>query len=199
MTDSLDNRLSGIVAQTVPPSSYAGDPRNPYHELRRFLLHRGIDTRVYTYGSIHLPKALESKSKPVIEDYIGVVDNSFFFDLHKTISTDSGNQVTAVALKARVFFDDCQTSQRFHAQLVLNHHGDANLELNAFYGALMDTLQTDGGWVDPTGESPNRIKYFEKTYENDSGFKAFVVKQMLPLLERYNVYNNIPSGSQPCQ
>ena len=65
--------------------------------------------------------------------------------------------------------------------------------------ALMDTLQTDGGWVDPTGESPNRIKYFEKTYENDSGFKAFVVKQMLPLLERYNVYNNIPYGSQPCQ
>ena len=87
-------------------------------------------------------------------------------------------------------FNYCQTSPRFHAQLVLNHDDDANLEPDAFYEAFMDTLQTNGEWVDPTEDSSNSIKYFEQTYENDPGFKSFVIKRMLPLLERYNVYNN---------
>jgi len=38
-------------------SGYGGDPRNSYREIRRYLLSKGIDTRIFSFGTIPIPMA----------------------------------------------------------------------------------------------------------------------------------------------
>ena len=69
-SQSLLRRLADDVvvkADTITRRGGAylgGDPSNMYHEVRRFLLQKGIDTRVFTFGSIPLPASIANA--PVI-------------------------------------------------------------------------------------------------------------------------------------
>ena len=179
-SSSGDNQYKPSNSSVVTPgscadkSSFGGDPRNSYRELRRYLLTIGIDTRIFSFGTIPIPIAINEsrKSLPTIAIDIGSLDNCFYFDMRKIIEPGArGEKVNALALMIRVFFEGGQQSNNFWVQIVLNHHRDAVLELNQLYSRIIPTL-TDGCWSQPTvGREGCRVTYFEKRFSSVSDFK----------------------------
>ena len=155
-------------------SGYGGDPRNTYREVRRYLLGKGIDTRVFSFGQIPVPVAIAEsrKSLPTVATDLGTLDNCFFLDLRKEIEVgDDGERVSAMVYMVRFFFEGGQASSTFWVQIVLNHHRDAVLELNQLYGKAIETL-TSNRWDQPTvGREGSRVTYFEKRYTRLVDFK----------------------------
>jgi hypothetical protein len=175
-------------------SYFGGDPSNMYHEVRRFLLQKGIDTRVFTFGSIPLPASFQNA--PVIAENIGTIDNSFFFEFRKVIQTDEivnekeFGKVNTLVLLARVFFETSQNNQKFHVQLVLNHFGDSILELNDIYDDIIFSLKSDSTWTEPSANfQSGRIPFFEKTYTDDKSFKTFMTS-FLVRLRQHKIFGN---------
>ena len=173
---------------------YGGDPCNGFHALRQFLLNQGIDTRLFTYGSISLPKGLADAS---YDENMGSIDNSFYFEFHKVVSPefDTDLKVNVLVLLVRCFFEQTQDSNTFHVQLVLNHHKDAIFELNEAYDDLIGMAEKDD-WAEPSRNATSgRITYFEKTYTDVHLFKKFV-KSMQKAFDKYQIYGNdlIPSA-----
>lgn len=156
------------------PSAYGGDPRNTYREIRRYLLSKGIDSRIFSFGTIPIPMAVNEsrKSLPTIAVDIGTLDNCFYFELRKMIEVgDEGENVNALVLMVRLFFEGGQASSNFWVQIVLNHHRDAVLELNQLYSKLIPTL-TSTYWAQPTvGREGCRVTYFEKRFTDVLSFK----------------------------
>ncbi len=171
---------STALVTTVPggtdpcDTSYGGDPRNSYRELRRYLLTIGIDTRVFSFASIPLPLSISESRKalPTMATDIGSLDNSFHFELRKLIEPGvRGEKVNALVLLFRVFFEGGQQSNNFYVQAVLNHHRDAVLELNRIYNRIIPLL-TSGCWTQPTaGREGCRVTFFEKRFTDVSCFK----------------------------
>jgi len=155
-------------------SGYGGDPRNSYREIRRYLLSKGIDTRIFSFGTIPIPMAVNEsrKSLPTLAVDIGTLDNCFFFELRKVIEVgDEGERVNVMVLMTRLFFEGGQASSNFWVQIVLNHHRDAVLELNQIYSKLIPTL-TSAYWTQPTvGREGCRVTYFEKRFTDVLSFK----------------------------
>ena len=155
-------------------TSYGGDPRNSYREMRRYLLTMGIDTRIFTFGTIPLPMAINEsrKSLPTITLDLGTLDNCFHFELRKIIEPGvRGEKVNSQVLLVRVFFEGGQQVNTFWVQIVLNHHRDAVMELNRIYNKIIPTL-TSAGWSQPTvGKEGCRVTYFEKRFVDVSDFK----------------------------
>jgi hypothetical protein len=173
---------------------YGGDPRNGFHALRQYLLALGIDTRVFSFGSIALPAAIDPS--PSTTDFTGTVDNSFFFEFHRILSPEANLKVNVLVLLVRVFFDKTQDSPVMYAQLVLNHHQDAVYELNDTYNTIIDIATTDG-WAEPSNNAPSgRITFFEKSYKNFRDFQAFVKGLQKTLLE-YEVFGNNLIPAEP--
>ena len=173
--DSTSNAL--VVAPgncNQDPSGYGGDPRNTYREIRRYLLSKAIDTRIFSFGSIPVPLAVTEarKSLPTIAVDIGTLDNCFFFEMRKVIEVgDEGERVNVMVIMVRLFFEGGQTSSNFWVQIVLNHHRDAVLELNQVYNRLIPTL-TSAYWTQPTvGREGCRVTYFEKRFTDVQSFK----------------------------
>ena len=186
LADNVVEKADSITQQRRGGDAYlGGDPSNMYHEVRRFLLQKGIDTRVFTYGSIPLPASI---SAPVISENLGTLDNSFFFEFRKIIQTDEVinakefGKINTLVILARVFFEQSQDNQKFHVQLVLNHFGDGVLELNDVYDDIITLLKSDSTWQQPTASSKSsRIPFFEKAFTDDKSFKVFVNNFLLTL------------------
>ena len=178
--ESYRNDKQSNAVVTVPGSTpqdnsaYGGDPRNSYRELRRHLLMLGIDTRVFSFGSIPVPVAINEsrKSMPTNALDLGTLDNSFHFELRKIIEPGArGEKVNSLVILVRVFFEGAQQSNNFWVQFVLNHHRDAVLELNRIYSKIIPTL-TSGFWAQPSlGKEHSRVTYFEKRFTDVSDFK----------------------------
>jgi hypothetical protein len=167
---------------------YGGDPCNGFHALRQFLLNQGIETRVFSFGSIALPKSM---ADPAITNDHGSVDNSFYFEFHKVVSPefDGDVKVNALVLLVRCFFVEDQDSTVFHIQLVLNHHRDAIFELNRAYDEIISMAEKDG-WNEPSRNSPTgRVTFFEKKYTSLNEFKKFV-KALQKSLTAFEIYGN---------
>ena len=203
---SLLQRLADNVvgkADTITRRSGAylgGDPSNMYHEVRRFLLQKGIDTRVFTFGSIPLPASLAA---PVITENVGTIDNSFFFEFRKIIQTDEiisakdFGKINTLVVLARIFFEQSQDNPKFHVQLVLNHFGDGVLELNDVYDDIIFTIRSDPSWSEPSANSKSsRITFFEKTYSDDKSFKSFMTS-FLATLKQHKIFGNNLLPTEP--
>jgi len=199
-SQSLLRRLADDVvvkADTITRRGGAylgGDPSNMYHEVRRFLLQKGIDTRVFTFGSIPLPASIANT--PVIRENLGTLDNSFFFEFRKIIQTDEiisareFGKINTLVVLARVFFEQTQDNQKFHVQFVLNHFGDGVLELNEVYDDIIFTLKSDPSWLQPAANSQSsRIPFFEKTFTEDRSFKSFMTN-FLSTLKQHKIFGN---------
>ena len=190
------NRLSAwgqkpsIPARRPGSSVYkGGDPCDAFHSIRQFLLLQGIDTRVFSFGSIALPAGLNGAN---ITDDMGTVDNSFYFEFHRMLTSDQEDmpKVNVLVLIVRCFFQDVEGRTLLHTQLVLNHDRDAIFELNEQNDYLIDMAQMDG-WVQPySSTANNRITYFEKTYTEIHEFKFFVQKMQKQLLLAYETVGN---------
>jgi hypothetical protein len=174
------NPTRGEGCHPAPTASdFGGDPRNAYRELRRYLMDIGIDTRVFSFGSIPLPKPW-NKSTPNITHEIASVDNSFFFDMRKPIQSgvcwhdeaDKPECVNALVIMFRVFFESGMDDTRFWVQAVLNHHHDGILRLNELYGKIIIPQLKELQWSQPTrGQEGKRVSYFEKCYADIDVFK----------------------------
>ena len=174
--DNTEDKRSGTVivpSQKTDDSAFGGDPRNAYRELRRFLMDLGIDTRIFSFGTIPIPIAVfeSRKSLPTIAVDVGTLDNCFFFELRKVIETSEGGKVNAMVIMFRVFFEGAQDSNVFWVQAAMNHHRDAILELNRVYSKVIPGLLSDG-WTQPTaGREGTRITYFEKRFTDVIDFR----------------------------
>lgn len=167
---------------------YGGDPCNTFHSLRQYLLNQGIDTKLFTFGTIAVPRSFVD---PALLLDQGSIDNSFYFEFHKVVSPESDMdfKVNVLVLLVRCFFDNAQDGATFHIQLVLNHHKDAIFELNQAYDDLIDLAQKDG-WSEPSRDAPMRkITFFEKTYQNQHDFKKFT-RTLIKLFETHQIYGN---------
>jgi hypothetical protein len=152
---------------------YGGDPRNSYREMRRYLLTIGIDTRIFTFGTIPLPMAINEscKSLPSITLDLGTLDNCFHFELRKIIEPGVREKVNSQVLLVRVFFEGGQQANTFWVQIVLNHHRDSVMELSRIYNKIIPNL-TSAGWSQPTvGREGCQVTYFEKRFVDVSDFK----------------------------
>jgi hypothetical protein len=167
---------------------YGGDPCNTFHALRQFLLNQGIDTRLFTFGTIALPKTF---ADPINLQNQGSIDNSFYFEFHKIITPESDVdlKVNVLVLLVRCFFESNQDNTTFHIQLVLNHHKDAIFELNQVYDDLIEIAQKDK-WDEPSRDEPRRkVTFFEKKYTDSHDFKKFM-RVLLKTFERHQVYGH---------
>lgn len=165
---------SSTTTQDVTEREFlGGDPNNGYHAIRQFLLNNGIDTRVFSFGTIALPEAMTGGATASM---LASVDNSFFFEFHKLLTPDASDmpKVNTLVLLVRCFFQDSQNSNILHVQLVLNHHGDAIYDLNTVYDTIIDMASRDG-WAQPRDTS-SRITFYEKSYTDLHQFKAFVIQ-----------------------
>ena len=165
---------SSTTTQDVTEREFlGGDPNNGYHAIRQFLLNNGIDTRVFSFGTIALPEAMTGGATASM---LASVDNSFFFEFHKLLTPDASDmpKVNTLVLLVRCFFQDSQNSNTLHVQLVLNHHGDAIYDLNTVYDTIIDMASRDG-WAQPRDTS-SCITFYEKSYTDLHQFKAFVIQ-----------------------
>ena len=161
-------------AMTPDCGAYEGDPRNSYRELRRYLLDIGIDSRIFSFGTIPMPAAMNvnRKYQPTLATDVGSLDNCFFFEMRKVIESGLyGEKVNALVIMFRVFFEGSQDSPVFWVQSVLNHYHDANLELNQIYKKTIPAL-IKGCWSHPTaGKESTRVTYLEKRFTDVTDFK----------------------------
>jgi hypothetical protein len=165
-----------------------GDPNNGYHAIRQFLLNNGIDTRVFSFGTIALPEAM---TEGATANMLASVDNSFFFEFHKLLIPDAGDmpKVNTLVLLVRCFFQDSQNSNTLHVQLVLNHHGDAIFDLNTVYDTIIDMASKDGWALPHSRDASSRITFYEKSYTDLHRFKAFVI-QLKAALEAHGTVSH---------
>ena len=184
-TDAQNSKRADTVV--VQPSRgdvsvFGGDPRNSYRELRRYLMEIGIDTRIFSFGTIPLPVSLteSKKSLPILATDIGSLDNCFHFELRKQLPTVAcwmdpdakQDKVNALVILFRVFFEGCQDSPNFWIQAVLNHHHDPILSLNELYGHVIIPELRGRNWSQPTlGKEGTRVTYFEKRFSDVMDFK----------------------------
>ena len=155
-------------------SIYGGDPRNSYREIRRYLLDNGIDSRVFSFGTIPVPAAIFKRNEvPTVAIGVGSLDNCFFFELRKVVESSTfGDKVNALIIMFRVFFEGGQDSTNFWVQAVLNHHHNAVLETNELYKKTIIPVLRSGQWAQPTaGRETTRVSYFEKRFTSAMAFK----------------------------
>jgi len=151
-------------------SERRSDPYNAFHEMRRYLMSFGIETRIGTFASIPLPKEiLNDSDNSVNADNLLSMDNAFVFELRRILETDAG-PLNATILMCRVFFEKTQDAQAFHVQIIANHKGGGTFEINQTYHDVIQYLQTIGGWSTVTGNS--HVFTMEKAFDSLQRFKT---------------------------
>ena len=190
-TQKIERWDSVQVTETTDQHEFlGGDPSNGFHAIRQFLLNNGIDTRVFSFGSIALPEALTGNA---YADSLASVDNSFFFEFHKLLTPDASDmpKVNTLVLLVRCFFQGSQNGSVLHVQLVLNHHGDAIYDLNRVYGTIID-MATGDGWDQPSSRDANSsITFYEKSYSDLHEFKKFVIQMKNELAKHDTVSHGL--------
>jgi len=187
----VNRTADGIsVLRSFPPYNQqhtyvGGDPSSTYHEVRNYLLRKGIDTRIFTYASIPLPAAFDP-GQPHVADRISNLDNSFFFEFRKVATVELDVKVNTLVMLGRVFFDKDQCSNEFHVQFVPNHFGDCVFQLNSIYNDVIDFFRNHSGqWAEPC-TSTNRVMLFEKSFTTISEFQK-MINQLLVILKKHDV------------
>ena len=135
------------------------------------MLDIGIDSRIFSYGTIPIP-AVILKGNPTTAIDTGSIDNCFFFEMRKVVESGSfGDKVNAMVIMFRVYFEGGQDSPNFWVQAVMNHHHDAVLELEQIYKIVIPELVSNA-WAQPTsGREGSRVTYLEKRFTNVTAFK----------------------------
>ena len=163
------------------------DPYNAFHEMRRYLMSFGIETRVGTFACIPLPEGLLKDSRNSVNaDDLRSMDNAFVFELRRILQTDAG-PLNATILMCRVFFEKNQDSQTFHVQIISNHKGGGTFEINQTYHDVIQHLQSSGGWSIVAGN--NSVFTMEKTYESLQCFKVEFAP-LYAILKGHDTLNN---------
>lgn len=185
-----DRTLQSYPNNNSSNNSYVGgDPSCWYHELRNFLLRKGIDTRVFTFGSIPLPAVIDS---PLVADRVGTLDNSFFFEFRKETTVEANVKVNALALIVRVFFSKDQRAREFQVQIVPNHFGDCVGQLNDVYNSLIEFIRTQqSAWEEPSS-TVARVLFFEKTYTDLFDFQDFINQFLESIVRPHSLSGNSP-------
>ena len=172
-----------------------GEPSNVFHELRRYLLGKGLDSRVSTFGCISIPIEIEEEDLFTQEDTVSNMfsaDNSCFFEMRKTVDIDHGRTAEISAMMFRVFFSDHQYSQCFIVQIIPVHYGDGIFGTTQMYSDLANHLDSND-WSHPDvqrDETTQKIMYFEKKFDI---FRTFVYEfeAIYSLLLNFGLYPNM--------
>ena len=170
-----------------PTTSRQTDPSNVFHEIRRYLLSLGLETRVSSYASIPLPVALlRTLENPVLNaDNIQSVDNFVFFEFRHIYSTET-SMVNCTTALCRLFVYGNQDGECINLQLILPHKGHGFLEMNAAHQDLIQH-QTLNDWR-PVPKSQN-IMGMEKDFETIHDFKAEFAN-IHQIMSKHDLLNN---------
>jgi hypothetical protein len=165
---------------------HRADPSNAYHELRRYLLSMGLETRIGTFACIPIPAKMQNNSKVSTNaENWKTIDNFFLFELRRIYRTDA-RYVNSVAFLFRVFFDNNQDGSSFHVQVVCNHLGHGTLDMNMAYNDVIENLlQAD--WT----KSPHSCDVYslDKGFKSIKDFKAEFTS-LHNILKKHDVLNN---------
>lgn len=165
---------------------HRSDPSNAYHEMRRYLLSMGLETRIGTFACIPMPEQMrKDRSISINADGWKTIDNFFLFELRRIYPTDS-RYVNAVAFLFRVFFDGSQDGTSFHVQAVCNHLGHGTLEMNLVYNDVIEHL-VQAGWS-PLPHSRD-VQGLEKQFKSLKTFKS-EFSALHSILKKHDVLNN---------
>ena len=163
------------------------EPSNAFHEMRRYLMSLGIETRIGTFASVPLPEEMRGSSATSINaDDLLCLDNAFVFELRRLIQTDVGPLNTTI-LMCRVFFEKHQDAQAFQFQIVANHKGGGTFEINQTYHDVIQCLQCLGGWSAVKGNS--RVFTMEKAFDSLRCFKT-EFSALHAILKGHDTLNN---------
>jgi hypothetical protein len=160
------------------PAPRQTDPSNTFHEIRRYLLSLGLETRVGSYASVPLPTALALNA-----DQMHSVDNFVFFEFRRIYRTET-SLVNCTTALCRLFVHGGQDGKSIHLQLILPHKGHGLLEMNAAYHDLIQKLND---WT-PVPRSKN-IMGVEKDFESIHDFKAEFA-QIHRIMGKHDLLNN---------
>jgi len=194
LTADIERQLNSI-SNTTSVSSYVGfgDPSNVYHAVKQFLLSKGIDTRIFSWGIIPLPRPVD---KGTSTSGLYTVDNAFFFEFRKVVQVSADVKINTLVLLGRVFFENDQNDGRFHVQLVPNHEGDCIYELNVVYSDVFSFVRADG-WKEVRSTTRNQVPLFERSYSDQFEFQRFI-NALLSCLGRHGIFGNgIAFPTQP--
>ena len=159
------------------------DPRNGFHEIRRYLLARGIDTRPLT--NEEYPKLINQGKDGVSVSAIGSVDNAFYFMLRKVYQTDSVPVLVNVFM-VRVFFPYDQDHKSFLVQICFNQYGNGLFEINQAYHKVLETIQ-DQGWS--TLDAMHNTLTYEQCFADVQIFKL-LFQSLYAIFREHDLLNN---------
>lgn len=169
-----------------PKHHHHADPCNVFHEMRRYLICLGLETRIGTLDNIPLPQDMLTKMNiSANTERFTTLDNFFLFELRRIFQTDT-RYVNTVAFLFRVFFKDDQDGTAFHVQVVCNHLGHGTLDMNQAYNEVVDNL-IQSEW----NKVPHSYDIFslEKEFKSLKQFKAEFAP-LYAILQKHDVLNN---------
>jgi hypothetical protein len=168
---------------------FAGDPATAFHELRRFLYTQGVDTKLYSTGS------LQGNSDEITasEEYsVRSIDNAFFSEFRTIVAIESSEKrivLNTLILVMRVFFDSSGNGGT--VQLMLNHLHDGIFELNGMYGSLCGFLDKNGWESEKPGAEVSNFSLtanmiFQHPFRSVHDFSSMYHK-LKPILESHQL------------
>ena len=160
------------------------DPSNSFHELRRYLLARGLDTRPLTNQDY--PRLINKGRESVSAYDLKSLDNALFFMLRKVYQTDSMIPVPSNVFIFRVFFPHDQDNTAFVVQICLCHHGNGLYEMNPVYDKVLRCLK-DNGW-NPMDRIHNTLAY-DQLFMSVQGFKL-TFQPLYEIFREHDLLNN---------
>jgi len=162
---------------------HTSDPRNGFHEMRRYLLSRGLDTRPLTDEDY--PELVNQGKAGVSVSAINSVDNAFYFMLRKAYQTDSVPVLVNVFM-FRVFFPYDQDNHSVFVQICLNHFGHGLYEMNQVHHKVLQCLQ-DQGWS--TTDSMHNTLTYEQCFTSVQNFKIDF-QPLYAIFREHDLLNN---------
>ena len=163
---------------------HTSDPSNGFHELRRYLLSHGLDTRPLINQEY---KHLVNKGIGGVDtETINSIDNALYFMLRKVYQTDSMVPVLANVFIFRVFFPHDQDNKGFVVQICLCHYGHGLFEMNQAYAKVMQCLN-DQGWG--TVDLMHNTLTFEMCFRNVQRFKI-LFQPLYSIFREHDLLNN---------
>ena len=176
----------------IPTKTHRADPSNAFHELRRYLLSLGLETRISSCASTPLPLNLrkDTRNSPNA-NAIECLDNFVFFEFRRIYDLET-SRVNATTALCRLFFYGNQDGKSIHIQLILPHKGHGLLEMNAAHHDLTQH-QTLNYWT-PIQMSQN-IVGMGKDFQTLHDFKTeFAIIHQI--LGKHDLLNNHELSNQ---
>jgi hypothetical protein len=180
-----------VLDQTTKIESkyFAGDPATAFHELRRFLYTQGVDSKLYSSGSL---RSNSDESTATDEYAVQSIDNAFFSEFRTIVAVESSEKrivLNTLIFVMRVFFDSSGNGGT--VQLVLNHLHDGIFELNDMYGSLCEFLDKNGWESQKPGAEVSSLSLtanmiFQHPFRSVHDFSSMYFK-LKPILESHQM------------